>query len=93
MAKAKQNLYLKIQMLAGKGTKEFFERSYKNLTSSEIITSELITSESITRVIIASEIITFQYVPVLKQQSWNLESMSSRFFVITNSSRNVPFLF
>ena len=24
---------LKIQMLAGKGTKEFFERLYKNLTS------------------------------------------------------------
>ena len=33
MAKAKQNLNLKIQMLAGKGTKEFFERLYKNLTS------------------------------------------------------------
>ena len=26
---------LKIQMLAGKGTKEFFERFYKNLTSLE----------------------------------------------------------
>ena len=33
MAKAKQNLNLKIQMLAGKGTKEFCERFYKNLTS------------------------------------------------------------
>ena len=35
MAKTKQNLNLKIQMLAGKGTKEFFERFYKNLTSLE----------------------------------------------------------
>ena len=33
MAKAKQNLNLKIQMLMGKGTKAFFERFYKNLTS------------------------------------------------------------
>ena len=31
--KAKQNLNLKIQMFAGKGTIEFFERLYKNLTS------------------------------------------------------------
>ena len=29
----KQNMDLKIQMLAGKGTKEFFQRFYKNLTS------------------------------------------------------------
>ena len=33
MAKNKQNLNWKIQMLAGKGIKEFFERFYKNLTS------------------------------------------------------------
>ena len=33
MAKAKQNLNLKIQILAVKGTKAFFEMFYKNLTS------------------------------------------------------------
>ena len=33
MAKDKQNLNLKIQMLAGKGTKDLFEILYKNLTS------------------------------------------------------------
>ena len=33
MAKDKLSLKLKIQMLAGKGTKEFFERYYKNLIS------------------------------------------------------------
>ena len=31
MAKSKQNLNLKIQMLAGNRAKEFFERFYKNL--------------------------------------------------------------
>ena len=31
MAKAKQNLNLKIQMLAKKGTNENFEKFYKNL--------------------------------------------------------------
>ena len=35
MPKTKQNLNLKIQMLVGKGTKAFFERFYKNLTSLE----------------------------------------------------------
>ena len=30
MAKAKQNMNFKIQMLVGKDTKRFFERSYKN---------------------------------------------------------------
>ena len=33
MAKDKQNLNLKIQMLAGKGTKELFEQFFKNLRS------------------------------------------------------------
>ena len=33
MAKPKQNLNLKIQMLAGKGTKAFFEKLYTNITS------------------------------------------------------------
>ena len=30
MAKAKQNMNFKIQMLAGKDTKPYFERFYKN---------------------------------------------------------------
>ena len=33
MAKTKQNLNFQIQMLAGKGTKAFFEVFNKNLTS------------------------------------------------------------
>ena len=33
MAKARQNMNLKIQMLAGKGTKAFLRGFYKNITS------------------------------------------------------------
>ena len=42
MAKAKQNLNLKIQMLAGKEAKTFFERFFKNLLSLVVVSDFMI---------------------------------------------------
>ena len=41
MAKAKQNMNLKIQMLAGKEAKTFFERFYKNIPSLVVKSSQI----------------------------------------------------